>query len=134
MKAIVNSPLHPILGERFAVITFSGRKTGKTYSIPINVTPVEGVLTTISLRGRTWWRNLRGGQPASLRRNGSRLEVRTETVEAPEEVTAGLAAFLRLFPGDAKYFNIRCSPDGEAEPEELEHAAVDHVLVRFHPA
>jgi len=134
IKAIVNSPLHFMLGERFAVITFTGRKTGKTYSIPVNVTPIAGILTAVSLRGRTWWRNLRGGRMIRLRRNGSRLEVRAETVEAPEAVSAGLAAYFRQVPGDAKYFKVHVDPDGEPEPKELEHVAGDRVLIRFHPA
>lgn len=134
IKAIVNSPLHSMLGERFAVITFTGRKTGKTYAIPVNVTPIAGILTVVSLRGRTWWRNLRGGRMLRLRRNGSRLEVRAETVESPEAVTAGLAAHFRQFPGDAKYFKVHIRPDGEPEQKELEHVAGDRVLIRFHPA
>jgi hypothetical protein len=70
IKAIVNSPLHPLLGDRFAVITVDGRKTGKQYSSPINVTRDDGMFTATSLRNRTWWRNLRGGRLAKLRVSG----------------------------------------------------------------
>jgi hypothetical protein len=66
MKAILNSPLHSLLGDRFAVVTVEGRKTGKQYATPINVTRDGSVFTATGLKNKTWWRNLRGGRSASL--------------------------------------------------------------------
>jgi len=60
MKAIINSPFHSLLGESFAVITFEGRKSGKRYSTPVNVARVDSTWIVVSMRERTWWRNLRG--------------------------------------------------------------------------
>ena len=70
MKSLINSPLHSLLGENFAVITVTGRKTGKPITTPVNTLPVDGILTVLSQRDRTWWRNLRGGRMAQLRRAG----------------------------------------------------------------
>jgi hypothetical protein len=36
MKTLIYSPLHPLLGGSFAVITVTGRKTGNLISTPIN--------------------------------------------------------------------------------------------------
>jgi deazaflavin-dependent oxidoreductase (nitroreductase family) len=81
MKVIINSPFHSLLGESFAVITFEGRKSGKHYSTPVNVARVDGEWTIVSMRERTWWRNLRGGRKAQLRVAGQRLQVRGKVVE-----------------------------------------------------
>lgn len=132
VKAILNSPLHPLLGERFAVITYRGRKSGKLYSTPINVADLEGVLTATSARGRTWWRNLRGGQTVGLRHRGSSRTMRAEVVETAQEVAAGLAAYFRRVPGDARFFHVRLAPDGQPEAEDLKRAAEERVLIRFH--
>jgi deazaflavin-dependent oxidoreductase (nitroreductase family) len=131
MKAIVNSPLHPLLGSRFAVITFEGRQSGKRYSTPINVTRDGDSFTAVSLRGRTWWRNLRGGRAASLRVAGKRYAVRGEVVEDRAAVVDGLAQYFKQNPGYAKYFGVQLAPDGELLSEDLGRAADERVIIRF---
>jgi len=133
MKGIINSPLHPILGSRFAIINFKGIKSGKKYSTPVNVVVMDGVLSTISLQKRTWWRNLRGGAIAFLRRNGSTAQVRAEVIETPAQVAASLDAYFHQFPGDARYFKIHLDPDGKPDPHEFARISGDHVLIRYHP-
>jgi hypothetical protein len=68
IKTLIISPLHPLLDESFAVITVTGRRTGKPITTPINIVCVDSVLTVVSMRDRTWWRNLRKGRPAQPRR------------------------------------------------------------------
>jgi hypothetical protein len=60
--------------------------------------------------------------------------VRSEVVEAPDEVAAGLAEYFTQYPGYAKYFNIRLGPDGKPAPQELERVARERVLIKLHPA
>ncbi len=131
MKTLVNSPLHPLLGKSFAVITVTGRKTGKPIETPVNVVRLGGTLTVISLRNRTWWRNLRGGRTARLRHVGKRLPVRGEVVETPAEVEAGMTEYFAQYPGYAKYFNVTLGPDGKPDPRELERAAGERVLIKL---
>lgn len=133
IKAIVNSPLHPLVGKGFAVITLTGRKTGQEISTPINVVPLDGTLTVISLRSRTWWRNLKNGQTAQLRHAGSCQPVRGEVVENPAAVAAGLGSYFARFPGNAKYFHIQTGADGQPTPASLEQVAAERILVRLHP-
>jgi deazaflavin-dependent oxidoreductase (nitroreductase family) len=113
MKAIINSPFHPLLGENLAVITFEGRKSGKHYSIPVNVARMDGTWTVVSMRERTWWRNLRGGRKAQLRVPGQRVQVRGEVVEDRVEVLTGLTNYFSQYPGFARYFDIHLGSDGQ---------------------
>ncbi len=131
MKAIVNSPLHPLLGKNFAVITFEGRKTGKQYSTPINVTQDGGAFTAVSLRNRTWWRNLRGGRQAQLRVSGRQYVVRGDVLEDHKAVADGLAQYFKLNPGYAKYFNVHLASNGQPSGEDLDRAAGERVVIRF---
>ena len=134
MKTIVNSPLHPMLGKNFAVITIQGRKTGKSYSTPINVAPDGDIFTTVSLRSRTWWRNLRGGHAASLRVAGKQYAVRGEVLEDHSAVVDGLAQYFKQNPGYAKHFAVRLAPDGQPSGEDLNRAADERVIIRLRPA
>ena len=131
IKSLINSPLHPLVGESFAVITLTGRKTGQTISTPINIVRLGDMQTVISLRSRTWWRNLKDGRPAQLRHAGRRSKVRAEIVDAPAEVTAGMAAYFSQYPGYAKYFKLRTGTDGKPDPTELEKLASERVLIRL---
>jgi len=133
IKTLVNSPMHPLLGESFAVITLTGRRTGKTITTPINTVPVEDALTVVSLRDRTWWRNLRGGRIAQLRHVGKRFSVRGEIVESVTEVQSTLTKYFAQYPGYAKYFSVHTDSSGKLDPEELKRAAGERVVIRLFP-
>jgi deazaflavin-dependent oxidoreductase (nitroreductase family) len=133
MKTLINSPLHPLLGGSFAVITVTGRKTGNLITTPINTVCIEGVLTVISLRSRTWWRNLRSGSLASLRQAGQSYPMRAEVVETPEDVSTWLKKYFSHFPGHAKYYQIRPEPDGKPDRQALEQVARERVIIHLYP-
>ena len=133
MKAIINSPFHPLLGENFAVITFEGRKSGKHYSTPVNMAHLDGTWTVVSMRERTWWRNLCGGRKAHLRVAGQQSQVQGEVVEDRAEVLTCLTNYFSQFPEFARSFDIHLASDGQPIKEELERAADKRVLIRLRP-
>lgn len=132
MKAIINSPLHPLLGEHFAVVTVVGRKTGKQYSTPINVTKDGTTFTATSLRNRTWWRNLRGGLSATLRTSGKQFSVSGEVIEHQERVEEEMARFFKRNPQDARFLGVRLASDGIPSSDNIQRAAGERVIIRFH--
>ena len=133
MKTLINSPLHPLLGKSFAVITITGRKTGRPITTPINTLRIEGILTVISMQGRTWWRNLREGRVAQLHQDGKRFPVRAEIVETDTEVASWLKKYFIQYPGYTKYFGIHHGPDGKPDSQELERLASERVIIRLFP-
>ena len=131
MKAIINSPMHPLLGGNFAVITVEGRKTGRQFSTPVNVTQTGDGFTVVSLRSRSWWRNLRGGRPAQLRVSGKRYTVRGEVLERNDEVVDGLARYFQQHPSYAKHFGVRLDDGDQPVKDDLERVAGERVMVRL---
>ena len=131
MKAIINSPLHPLLGDNFAVITVEGRKTGRQYSTPVNATTNGDSFTVVSLRSRSWWRNLRGGRLAQLRVSGKRCTVRGEVLERRDEVIDGLARYFQQQPSYAKHFGVRLDDGGQPVKDDLERVAGERVMIRL---
>jgi hypothetical protein len=134
MKAMINSPLHALLGDSFAVITVTGHKTGRSISTPVNVSFADNCYTVISMRDRTWWRNLRGDVPAHLRVSGKIFPVHGEVIEDPGAVREELRQYFRQHPGNAKYFNVRLTPEGEPDPEDLKSTAKERLIIRLHPS
>ena len=133
VRLLVNSPLHFLLGNSFAVITVTGRKSGKQIATPVNTVLIGGTLTVISMRSRTWWRNLQEGQIAQLRRAGKQFPVRGAVVRTPADGAKGLGDYFAQYPAYAKYFKIPIGPDGKPDPKELDRVAGERLLIRLYP-
>jgi len=133
MKGIICSPLHPLLGDSFAVIAVTGRKTGRRISTPINVTRQADGFSVVSYRTRNWWRNLLGGRAGELRVAGETIAVTARIIDQPAEVRDGLREYFKLYPGYAKYFGIQADGQGKVLDQDLERIAKDRVIVRLVP-
>lgn len=48
------------------LLSFTGRKSGKPYSTPINYVMDGSTITLITKRSRAWWKNLQGGAPVTV--------------------------------------------------------------------
>jgi deazaflavin-dependent oxidoreductase (nitroreductase family) len=133
ISAILRSPLHPLLGDSFGVITVTGRKTGRRISTPINVARAADGFTVVSTRGRTWWRNLLDGRAGELRVGGKTVPVTARIADQPGEVRDGLKAYFERYPEYAKYFGIRRDERGVIPDADLARAAGERVIIRLIP-
>jgi deazaflavin-dependent oxidoreductase (nitroreductase family) len=133
VKALINSPLHFLLGPNTALITVTGRKTGEPISTPINITREGTFFIATSTRERTWWRNLRHGASAQLRVAGQTIRVHGEVMEGMDEVTEGLRGYFQQNPKLARYFNVRLDPDQMPIESDLQRAATERVVIRLQP-
>jgi hypothetical protein len=63
-----------LVSKHLTVITYTGRRTGRTFSIPVGYRR-EGDVVTIGVRlpeAKTWWRNFLGdGNPISVELDGA---------------------------------------------------------------
>ena len=66
---VLRSPLHRLASGRFALITYTGRKSGREYTIPVLYRD-KGDEVTIGVgwpERKIWWRNLTGeGGPVRM--------------------------------------------------------------------
>ena len=83
MKRLLRSPLHAPWSRWFAVIEWTGVRSGRVYQTPVSCLPDGGrfLITT----GDRWWRNLVGGAPVRLWVGGRRLDALAEPVLDEEE-------------------------------------------------
>lgn len=132
MKAILRSPLHGLASNNAMLITFAGRKSGKTYTTPVNYVRHGEALLVLSQDDRTWWRNLRGGAPVTVRVQGQDLKGTGEALEDPEAVTENLLILLQQAPAFRNYCQISLTEDGQPEdPKALAQVAQNKVIVRI---
>ncbi len=96
MSWLVRSPLHPLLLGQVLVVRCEGRRTGRTYLVPVTCRPSggEALHALTSVRG-LWWRNIASGAPATVYYRGREREARIDVVrgvDAPLEVERALAS------------------------------------------
>ena len=129
MICLLRSPLHKIASKNTLLITFTGCKSGRRYTTPVNFVPDGNVIFITSLRSRSWWRNLRGGAPISVRLKGQDMETYGDVIEDDENVTKQLTVYLQKVPQYARYFKVNIDPDGNPNPEDVAQAAKERIIV-----
>jgi hypothetical protein len=70
---LLRSPLHGLLSQGLLLITVTGYKSGKPYTIPVEYRLESSCVTIISRQGRTWWQNIAGGAPVKLHLRGQEV-------------------------------------------------------------
>jgi len=83
MRALLRSRL----GEKMqglSILTFTGRKTGKRYEVPVSVIDMDG--SPIILTASPWRANLRGGADVEVRAGRTTRRMRATLVEDPERI------------------------------------------------
>ncbi|MDE2822031.1 MAG: hypothetical protein OXK79_00820, partial [Chloroflexota bacterium] len=93
---VVRSPLHPLLLGSVLVVRCEGRRTGRTYLVPVTCRPSSGGAFHAMTSARAlWWRNIASGAPATVFYRGREREARIEVVrgiDSPSEVERALAS------------------------------------------
>jgi len=129
MKFVLRSPVHTIVSKTLLLITFTGRKSGKTYTTPVSYSQ-NGDQVFIFTHAK-WWKNLQGGAPVTLNIRGREFQGQAEPVaEDKGAIAAGLSSHLSKVPSDAKYYGVTFDDHGNPRPEEVEKAVQTVVMVR----
>ena len=121
VKVLLRSPLHRLVSKHLMLITFEGRKTGRTYSVVVGRHELDGRLVVpTGTTGRRWRLNFRGGAPVVVTIGGRRLHGRGELVEDSEEVARLHRQLLdRLGLKNARRLGLRVNADRWPTEEEL---------------
>jgi deazaflavin-dependent oxidoreductase (nitroreductase family) len=129
MKLVLRSPAHGMVSKTVLLITFTGRKSGKIYTTPVDYSQ-DGDQVTIFTHAE-WWKNLRNGAPVRLRIRGRELQGLPEPIaEDKGAVAAGLSQHLRKVPSDARYYDVTFDENKNPRTEEVEKAAQSVVMIR----
>lgn len=128
---LLRSSLHRIMSNSTMLITYKGRRSGKEYTTPVSYIEEGDDLLAVSPRDHSWWKNLRGGAPVTVRVRGQDLRGLGEAIE-DEEGRDGLLSVLRRVPAYRRYWKVELDANGHAmNPEDLARVARGHVPVRI---
>ena len=130
MKMILRSPLHFIFSSGVMLITFTGRKSGKTFTTPVRYVSDGDTVRCFSSDVNRWWKNIRGGAEVVLRIKTSEARYSARLIEDdPVEVGKWLRVYLEAFPEDAVYHDIRRTKDKQGFVESDVEEAIKHAVV-----
>jgi deazaflavin-dependent oxidoreductase (nitroreductase family) len=130
MKFMLRSPIHSLVSQTVLLVTFTGRKSGKTYTTPVSYSQ-SGDRVTIFTHA-IWWKNLINNAQISLRIRGNEFQGWAEPVATDKQaVAAALAAHLREVPSDARWYGVTFDDRGNPRAEEVEKAAQTVVMIRI---
>lgn len=76
LRFLLRTPLAGPARRQLMVLSFTGRKTGRVYSIPLSAHVIDGQL--YALTGASWKQNFRGGADAQVVYDGKTTAMRGE--------------------------------------------------------
>ena len=94
---LLRSPLHIFLSGSILLITFTGRKSGKVYSTPVQYIRDGDTLTVFTYRNPVWWHNLRDGATVELLVRGESHKGTASTTLAEENESLMLEQMAKLY-------------------------------------
>jgi hypothetical protein len=95
VRGVLRSPAHGLLSGRLALLTVTGRRSGRTFTFPVGYhRDGDRVLVSVAAPERKrWWRNLRDPAPVELWLGGVR---RAGTGRAHGDEHAGVTVEIHL--------------------------------------
>jgi deazaflavin-dependent oxidoreductase (nitroreductase family) len=95
VRAVLSSPLHPLLSRNLALITITGRRSGRRYTFPVGYhQDGDRVLINVGWPERKqWWRNLKDVAQVEMRIQDTR---RTGQASARGDERTGVTVELQL--------------------------------------
>lgn len=128
---LLKSPLHGFMSNSTLLLTYQGRKSGKSYSLPVNYVQDGKILWITSLADRTWWRNLLEPQQVHMQLKGEKKTGDAVAYSQEEKIVEGLQHYFELAPQFAKYYQVRLNENNKPELEDVQAAAKDRIIVRI---
>jgi hypothetical protein len=131
MKFMLRTPLlHNLVSSKVMLITFKGRKSGKTYSTPVSYYQEGNTVLAFTNSQRLWWRNFIDGNPITIRIKGKNLTgTGTAVVDDKEAIAEGFTKHLKNNKIDAKIYGVTYDTDGSPNQQQVRKLAEDYVIM-----
>jgi hypothetical protein len=130
VSRLLRSPLHGMLSNTLVLLSFKGKKSGKTYTLPVGYT-LDGNLVKIVSNGG-WWKNLRKDVPVTLWLKGQQRSGIAEAFYGDENVVEAITTLAPNSEQLRKLYRINLDANGQPNPEDVRQAASHTAQIRIH--
>jgi deazaflavin-dependent oxidoreductase (nitroreductase family) len=130
--ALLRSPLHRVLGGGLMLLTVTGRRSGRRYTIPVGYQRDGDALHVLvsKARRKQWWRNFRDPAPVEVELRGERFAAVGHVVDPrSERFVAVVERTLRRLPMLARQLGVAWDPRAGLDATQREVLARESALV-----
>ena len=130
---LLRSPLHWIASVGLCLVTVTGRKSGKRYTIPVGYQrDGDNLMILVSEASqKQWWRNYREPHPIEVRLRGRDRSGSGQLVPSDSpDFARWMEHSLRRVPRLDRQFGIKLDRKTGLTPEQVEHLASGGAIVR----
>ncbi len=128
--AMLRSPLHGMMSKSLLVLSYTGRRSGSRYELPLQYVADDGQLYIWAGNAptKTWWRNFETPALVEVSLRGWQIDAKASLVDDVGRRAELLRAYVERYPyttssGRPKFFGQRWQPTDE------ELAAAAHAVV-----
>jgi deazaflavin-dependent oxidoreductase (nitroreductase family) len=132
MKVMLKTPgLQRLVGKSTALLTFTGRKSGRLITTPVSYLRIGDRVLTTGHRTRQWWRNLVPNPDVTIRLAGKDYGGVASVMEVPDNAIEDFITYLEAQPLVAKLSNVPIDERGRADREAAWKALEFTVVVNI---
>ena len=117
-----------MVGQGVALLRFTGRRTGHSYTIPVSYHREDNTVTVITKRVRNWWRNFEAPTEVGVRLAGHDYRGTAEVRTGEEDNLEFMVDYLEKRPIDAKAYGL---VRDEITPEKVARILPHIVVIRI---
>ena len=131
MKSVLKSPLHSMVSKQIMIISFTGRKSGQSYSTPVSYYQENASVICFTHAG--WWKNLvDGAEVRLLIRGREHIGTAIPILDDQEKKIVGLGKLLTAVPTDARFYEVAIDQQGNLDQSDLARAVDNATMIEVH--
>ena len=128
-KLVLRSPFHKLLSKNLILLTFTGRKSGRSISTPVGYLREGNILTVFSFSG--WWRNIQANPEVTVRLRGKDMKGRARIVSDLPTVAQSINNLVDARGEEmGKRMGFERIPDGTSS-EEIERRSANVIFIQI---
>jgi len=129
---ILRSPLHFLASKNLIFITFQGRKSKKTFNIPVSYHREGNNLIALTLKQNLWWKNLKMLNRTQITLLGKKEDVGITIVDQDTQfIKEKMRELIIEKPIDAYFAKVKLDNNKLPVEEDLEEASQKHIVLKF---
>ena len=126
VRALLRSPAHRVMSRGVLLLTSTGRRSGRRYTLPVQYAYADQslILWPAHYDRKRWWRNLQPPARVQLWVAGRELHGTAQVlVDDPAQIADALTIFLARFPSARRALGLSA--------DAIKQAAVHQIIVRI---
>ena len=134
VAGLLRSPLHRLASHELLLLTYRGRTSGRSYTLPLSYVPVGEHLYLCTPNGESrWWRNLRGNVAVDLQLRGRAVRATAGVIDSTcREALDAFRRFLTTYPRTGvMLYGVGRGPDGSPREADVVRQVGHSVVVRI---